>query len=84
MRNALWRWIILGVDQLVRAPLMITLPSAYVIATVLWQVPDFWSQSTLGAIVSSLIASILVYLADAYTQQGLTRRDYGFRLIYLG
>jgi hypothetical protein len=49
---------------------MITLPIAYLVALVFWQVPGGnWSESNVGAFVAALVVSLLIYLADLSTQK---------------
>jgi hypothetical protein len=55
---------------LVKEPLMITLPLAYLVSLVFWQVPGGdWSKSNWGAFVAALVVSLLIYLADLSTQK---------------
>jgi hypothetical protein len=49
---------------------MITLPLAYLVARVFWQIPGgIWSESNWGAFVAALVVSLLIYLADLSTQK---------------
>jgi hypothetical protein len=55
-------------DTLIREPLMITLPLAIALSTVLWKLPGgVWSDSNLGALVAAFVVSSLVSLADVTT-----------------
>jgi hypothetical protein len=69
---------------LVREPLMITLPLALALATVLWKLPGaaWWSGANWAALVSALIISLLVWAADVYSQSEGERRPV-YRLIYV-
>ncbi len=50
-----------GVAQLVHAPLMITLPTAYIVARYL-----FMDSLGLGLVLSAFLTAALIYAADLY------------------
>jgi predicted neutral ceramidase superfamily lipid hydrolase len=70
-------------NTLVREPLMITLPLALALATVVWKLPGgAWSDSDFAALFAALVISLLVWAADVGSMPAAERR-YLYRLIYV-